>query len=121
MNVSVGFRISSAVIDSNIFRVTSEKNSSSEDAESDDHDSAQVLYGGCARAQPREAQIPLRSKYACVCARECMYAFDRQPRGCNGTSRRCRLSLISRDRCHREKDRAKLRLSCTEIFVIKIS
>lgn len=72
------------MIDSNIFRVTSEKNSSSEDAESDDHDSAQVLYGGCARAQPREAQVSLCSKYVCMCAPACMYEFDRQPRGCNG-------------------------------------
>lgn len=126
MNVSVGSRISSAVIDSqrsSILRVSSEKNS--KDAESDYHDSAQVLYGGCARAQPREAQVSLRSKYVCVCvcARErvyvCVYVLDRQPRGCNGTSQRCRLCLISRDRCHREKDRAKLRLSCTKIFVIE--
>jgi len=92
MNVSVVSRISSAVIDNqrcSISRVTSEKKNSRKDAESDDHDSAQVLYGGCARAQPREAQISLRSKYVrvyvcvCVCARA--RTISRQPRGCNGT------------------------------------
>lgn len=113
MNVSVVSRISSAVIDNNqrssISRVTSEKKNSRKDAESDDHDSAQVLYGGCARAQPREAQISLRSKYVrvYVCARVRVQSAD-SPGGVTG---RCRLWSISRDRCHREKDRAKLRIS----------
>lgn len=72
MNVS---RIISAVIDSrrgssnssssntSPFHVTQVRSRSREDAQPDHHDLAQVFHGGCARAQSREAQIPLPSKY----------------------------------------------------------
>jgi len=88
MNVS---RIISAVIDSRR-NSSSSSNSpfhetqvqSSKDAQPNYHDFAQVLHGGCTRAQPREAQISLWSKYEC-------WVLDRQPKGCNGTSGRCRL------------------------------
>lgn len=66
MNVS---RIISVVIDSQ--RSSSSGNSpfhvtqvrSSQDAQPNHYDFAQVLHGGCARAQPCEAQISLWSKY----------------------------------------------------------
>lgn len=68
MNVS---RIISVVIDSqrssssgnSPFHVTQVRSSHREDAQPNHHDFAQVLHGGCARAQPREAQISLCSKY----------------------------------------------------------
>lgn len=85
MNVS---RIISAVIDSrrisssssssssdSLFHVTQVRNSGREDAQPDHHDPAQVLHGGRARAQSREAQISLWSKYS-----RC-WVLDRQPRG----------------------------------------
>lgn len=59
MNVS---RIISAVIDSRSNSSSSDTTvhstwqvQSNKDAQPNYHDSTQVLYGGCARAQPREA------------------------------------------------------------------